>query len=90
MLNLIYPLAAAVALLIIGVHLNKNYGYDAGFIRFSIGLFVMCAIAVHFILLSYDPTIVAYEGQIASVGSEGVIVTYSDEYGEAKKVKLLV
>lgn len=90
MLNLIYPLAAAVALLIIGVHLNKNYGYDASFISFSVGLFVLCAIAVPFILLSYDSTIVDYEGQITSVGSEGVIVTYSDEYGEAEKIKLLV
>lgn len=49
-----------------------------------------CAIAVPFILLSYDSTIVDYEGQIASVGSEGVTVTYSDKYGEAEKVKLLV
>lgn len=90
MLNIIYPLAAAVALLIIGVYLNINYGYDAGTLRLSIGVFVLCAIAVPFILIKYDSTIVDYEGQIANVGSEGVIVTYSDKYGEAEKVKILV
>ena len=90
MLNLIYPLAAAVALLIFGVHLNNNYGYDVGTIRLSVGVFVLCAIAVPFILITHYNSIANYEGQILNVGSKGVNVAYSDEYGEVKEAKILV
>ncbi len=82
MLNLIYPLAAAVVLLIIGVYLNKTYDYDVGTLRLSVGLFVLCAIAVPFILIAHYNSIVDYEGQITNMGSNGVIITYSNEYGE--------
>ena len=90
MLNLIYPLAAAVFLLIVGIYLNQNYDYDVGTIRLSVGLFVLCAIAVPFILITHYNSIVDYEGQIANVGSKGVNVTYSDEYGEVREAKILV
>lgn len=90
MLNLIYPLAAAVVLLIIGVYLNKTYDYDVGTLRLSVGLFVLCAIAVPFILIAHYNSIVDYEGQITNMGSKGVIITYSNEYGETREAKTLV
>ena len=90
MLNLIYPLAAAFVLFIVGVYLNKNYGYDVGTLRLSVGLFILCVIAVPFILITHYDSIVNYEGQIANMGSKGVIVTYSDEYGEAREAKISV
>ena len=90
MLNLIYPLAAAVFLLIVGIYLNQNYDYDVGTIRLSVGLFILCVIAVPFILIAHYDSIVDYEGQIANIGSKGVIVTYSDEYGEAREAKISV
>lgn len=90
MLNLIYLLAAAVVFLILGVCLNKNYDYDFGILRISEGLFVLCVIAVPFILITHYDSIVDYEGQIANIGSKGVIVTYSDEYGEAREAKISV
>ena len=90
MLNIIFPLAAAVVILIIGVYLNKNYGYDVGMIRISVVLFALCAIAVPFILITHYKSIVEYEGQIVNMGSKGVIVTYSDEYGEAREAKISV
>lgn len=90
MLNLIYPLAAAVVLFIVGAYLNINYGYGVGTLRLSVGLFVLCVIAVPFILVAHYESIVDYEGRIANMGSQGVIVTYSDEYGEAREAKILV
>lgn len=89
MIILVYLFVVALILLIVGIY-EYNTTYGTGVLKFSVFLFIFIAIAAVVLLTNFKPVGIDYEGQIETVGSEGVTVVYPNKYGETTKTQIIV
>lgn len=89
MIILVCLFVVALILLIVGIY-EYNTTLCTGALKFSVFLFIFIAIAAVVLFTNFKPVVIDCEGQIETVGSEGVTVVYPNKNGETTKTQIIV